>query len=149
MRLAIATVLLSCAVFAQSSQPKALSSQDAALIANSRAVLEAQKTKNVDALKQLLSPDFQGVNSAGAMQKADDLLGDAKESKLKNYRVYNEKVLPVDDGAEIVTFDAVIEMPEGDDYLAPRYQHFSDLWVKQGDQWKLKFEQASAVRHID
>jgi len=27
----------------------------------------------------------------------------------------------------------------------PRYQHVSSVWVKQGDQWKLKFQQATAA----
>jgi hypothetical protein len=42
----------------------------------------------------------------------------------------------------------VIQMPE-DDVPAPRYQHFSDVWVKQGDQWRLRFQQATAKRSID
>ncbi len=46
-------------------------------------------------------------------------------------------------------FDAIIHMSEGDDGLAPRYQHFSDVWVKQGDQWRLRFQQATARRPID
>jgi len=41
-------------------------------------------------------------------------------------------------------------MPEGDaPGMAPRYQHISDLWVKQDDQWRLKFQQATAARPID
>jgi hypothetical protein len=41
-------------------------------------------------------------------------------------------------------------MREGDDPgMAPRYQKVSDLWVKQGSDWRLKFEQATPVRPID
>ena len=29
--------------------------------------------------------------------------------------------------------------------MAPRYQKVSDLWVKQGNDWRLKFEQAMPV----
>ncbi len=149
MRLAILTVLLTCSAFAQMAQPKPLSAQDQALIANSRAVLETQKTKNAASLKQMVAPDFQRVTSTGGLQGAADFIDETKESKLHDYLMYDAKVLPVDDTAQIVTFDAVIDMPEGDDYQAPRYQHFSDLWVKQGDQWLLKFEQISALRHVD
>jgi hypothetical protein len=64
--------------------------------------------------------------------------------------VYGAKVLAVNDTVAIVTYDAIIHMTEGDaPGLAPRYQHFSDLWVKQGDQWRLRFQQSTAVRHID
>ncbi len=146
-----AFLLISCLIsFAQTTAPSnALSSLDQALIANSTAVLEAQKTKGVAFLERLLAPDFQFVNSAGKLQKPDDLLDDAKDGKLRYYRIYDAQVLPVDDTTRIVTFNAIIDKPEGDDYLEPRYQRFSDLWVKQGDQWRLKFEQSSAIRHID
>ena len=149
MKLAIVTLLLSCAALAQAAQPKPLSEQDQALIANSKAVLEAQKTKDTNALKPLLALDFQRITSTGDLQKAEDFIDEAKESKLRSYMMYEPKVLAMSDTAEIVTFNAVIDMPEGDDYLAPRYQRLSDLWVKQGDQWKLKFEQISAIRHVD
>ena len=149
MKLAIVTLLLSCAAVAQSAQPKPLSEQDHALIANSKAVLEAQKTKDASALKPMLAPDFQRVTSTGDLQKAEDFVDETKESKLRSYMMYEPQVLPVSDAADIVTFNAVIDMPEGDDYLAPRYQRFSDLWVKHGEQWQLKFEQISAIRHVD
>ena len=148
MKLAILTLLLSCAALAQSA-PKPLSAQDQELIANSKAVLEAQKTKDANALKSMLAPDFQRITSTGDLQKAADFVDDAKESKLRSYLMYQPEVLTVSDTAEIITFNAVVDMPEGDDYLAPRYQRLSDLWVKQGDQWRLKFEQVSAIRHID
>jgi len=149
MKLAIITLLLSCAALAQSNAQKPLSGQDQELIANSKTVLEAQKTKDANALKSMLAPDFQRITSTGDLQKAADFVDDTKESKLRSYMMYQPEVLTVSDTAEIITFNAVIDMPEGDDYLAPRYQRLSDLWVKQGDQWRLKFEQVSAIRHID
>ncbi len=46
------------------------------------------------------------------------------------------------DNAAIVTYDAIVrEAPEEDQGPPPRYQHFSSVWMKQGDQWKLKFHQ--------
>jgi hypothetical protein len=55
----------------------------------------------------------------------------------------------VDDNAAIVTCDAVIHGTEGDNILVPHYQHLSFVWVKQVDQWRLRFEQATARRPID
>ena len=122
---------------------------DQILVGQTQAVAQAQKSKDGDALKRFLTEDFQQVGSEGRLHDKDDFTGDAKEGKLKDYTLYNLKVLPVDDNAAIVTYDAVIHMTEGDDLLAPRYQHFSDVWVKQGVQWRLRFQQATARRPID
>ena len=68
----------------------------------------------------------------------------------QDYYTYNLRVLPVNDDVAVVTYDCIIHMPEGDaPGMAPRYQHISDLWVKQNDQWRLRFQQATAARPID
>jgi hypothetical protein len=146
-KLAILIVLLSSTTFGQTAKP--LSPLDRALIDNTKAVPEAQKTKNVALLKSTLTKDFRGVGSEGRLHDREEFIGDAAEGTLKDYTVYNLHVLPVGDGAAIVTYDAVIQMPEGDFDVAPRYQCFSDLWVKQDDQWKLRFQQATPRRPID
>jgi hypothetical protein len=120
-----------------------------ALIAQTQAVAQAQKSKDGDTLKHLLTDDFQQVGSEGKLHDKDDFTGDAKDGKLTDYTLYNLKVLSIDEKAAIVTYDAVIHMTEGDDLLVPRYQHLSDVWVKQGDQWRLRFQQATARRPID
>jgi hypothetical protein len=120
-----------------------------ALIDQTQAVAQAQKSKDGDALKRLLTDNFQQVGSEGKLHDKDDFTGDAKDGKLTHCTLYNFKFLSIDDNAAIVTYDAVIHMTEGDDLLAPRYQHFSDVWVKQGDQWWLRFQQATAKRPID
>jgi hypothetical protein len=129
---------------------KAVSALDQELIANSKAVFQAEKTKDVDALKRLFADHFKQVGSDGKLNDPGDVLDDAKDGKLQDYRVYDAEVLPISDTAAIVTYDAIIHVSEGDEPgMAPRYQHFSDLWVKQGDEWCLQFRQATAVRHID
>jgi len=45
--------------------------------------------------------------------------------------------LPLNENAAVVTYNAVLP-GEG-----ARYQHLSNVWVKQGDQWKLKFQQST------
>jgi len=152
MRNFAAIFFLSLACFAQSASDasaKPPTPLEKTLIANSTAVFEAQKTKDQNSLKRLLTADFQQVGSEGKLHKAEELLDDAKEGKLQDYRVYGARVLAIDDSCAIVTFDAIIRMPEGDDGLAPRYQHFSDVWVKQGEQWRLRFQQSTARRPID
>jgi hypothetical protein len=48
-----------------------------------------------------------------------------------------------------VTYNLIVTMPEGDDQWAPRYQKISDLWVRSGNEWRLKFEQATPLRPVD
>lgn len=142
----------SLAGFGQSwgNSSKPLSPLEQTLIANTNAIPEAQKSKNVDFLKRTLTDDFASVGSEGKLHDKEEILASAREGELKDYYTYNLRVLPVDDNAAVVTYDCIVHMPEGDaPGMAPRYQHISDLWVKQGDQWRLKFQQATAARPID
>src|SRR6476646_4346468 len=138
--------------FAQGSgkSSKPVNPLEQTLIANTNAVPEAQKSKNVDFLKRTLTDDFVSVGSEGKLHDKEEMVDGARAGELKDFYTYNLKVLPVDDNAAIVTYDCIIHMPEGDaPGMAPRYQHISDLWVKQDDQWRLKFQQSTAARPID
>ena len=143
---------LSLLAFAQPSanQAKPSNPLEQALIANTNAVLQAQKAKNVGFLKDSLTQDFVAVGSEGKLHDKAEILASANEGELKDYYTYNLRVVPISENASIVTYDCVIHMPEGDaPGMAPRYQHISDLWVKQDDQWRLKFQQATPARPID
>jgi len=143
---------LSMVGFAQGSgnSSKPLGPLERTLIANTKAIPEAQKSKNVDFLKRTLTDDFLWVGSEGRLHDKEEIVESARDGELKDYYIYNLRVVPVDDEAAVVTYDCIIHMPEGDaPGLAPRYQHISDLWVKQDDQWRLKFQQATAARPID
>ena len=134
----------------QGNAPKPLSPLEQSLIASTKAVPEAQKSKNVDFLKRTLTDDFVFVGSEGRLHDKEEIIETARDGELKDYYIYNLRVVPVDDEAAVVTYDCIIHMPEGDaPGMAPRYQHISDLWVKQDDQWRLKFQQATPARPID
>jgi hypothetical protein len=148
----ISLLCLSMAGFAPGSgkSSKPLSVLEQTLIANTNAVPEAQKSKNVDFLKRTLTDDYVFVGSEGKLHDKEEILGSARDGELKDYYTYNLRVLPVNDEAAVVTYDCIIHMLEGDaPGMAPRYQHISDLWVKQDDQWRLRFQQATAARPID
>ena len=119
------------------------------LFAITKVIFEAQKTKNVNTLDGFLSSDFRQVGSEGMLHDRKELLDDVGEGYLKEYSLYDAKLVPVDESAVILTYKGILRQLEGDDVLAPRYQHFSDLWVKQGDQWKLKYRQSTPRRPID
>lgn len=121
-----------------------------ALIANSKAVGEAQLRKDVSQLKSLLTDDFVEIRSEGKVHERKDFLSDAEDGSVTGFSLYKARVLMIDENAAIVTYDCVLKMTEGDaPNLAPRYQHISDLWVKQNGQWRLRFQQATASRPVD
>lgn len=132
------------------SSSKPLSALEQTLIANTNAVPQAQKSKDVIFLKRTLTDDFVLVGSEGKLHDKEEIMESARDGELKDFYTYNLRVLPVNDEVAVVTYDCVIHMPEGDaPGLAPRYQHFSDVWVKQDDRWRLRFQQATAARPVD
>ena len=132
-----------------SATEKPLTQLEHTLIGQSEAVAAAQKAKDLRTLERLLPDDFERVGNEGGLHDKSDILDDAREGALEDYRLYDFHVLVLDENAAIVTYNAVIQMHEEDEDLPPRYQHLSDVWVKQGDQWRLRFEQATAKRAID
>jgi hypothetical protein len=55
------------------------------------------------------------------------------------------QVVPAGRESAIVTYNVVLRVPAAQDQgPPPRYQHFSTVWVKQGDTWKMKFFQMTA-----
>lgn len=118
------------------------------LIAKSTAVHSLMKSKDVSGLKTLLADDFQSVGSEGKLHSRSDLLGDVQDGTQRDFTLYDPRVFQVDSGTALVIYSLVVTMVEGDD-LAPRYQKISDLWVRAGDDWRLKFEQSTPLRPID
>lgn len=139
------------ATIAQTSAPtKSLSPLEQSAISNEKNLIEAKKKDDGTFFKHALAEDFSLVGIDGKLldgQEAADNLGD---SGLLELTPYDMKVVALGDGAAIVTYDAVVrEAPEEDQGPPPRYQHFSSVWVKQGDRWKLKFHQSTAAHWGD
>ena len=79
---------LSIAGFAQASghQSKPLSPLEQTLIANTNAVPEAQKSRNVDFLKRTLTDDFVSVGSEGKLHDKEEMVGPAR--MMANSRIF-------------------------------------------------------------
>jgi hypothetical protein len=120
------------------------------LMAKSNKVQSLRKSKDVNGIKMLLTDDFDYVGGDGRLHHRDELLGDMQDGTLRDFKLYEPQAVEIDSGAALLTYNAILDMREGDDPgMAPRYQKVSDLWVKQGSEWRLKFEQATPVRPID
>jgi len=129
---------------------KALSPLEQTLIASEKSLIEAKKKDDSAFYKRTLSEDFTLVGVDGELHERQDAVDELGDSGLLELTPYEIKVVVVSDGAAIVTYNAIVrKAPEEDQGPPPRYQHFSSVWVKQGDAWKLKFHQATAAHWGD
>jgi len=147
--LALALLILTAVAASAQSTPPPEDPVAQTIISKSKAVVQALKSKDTATLKALVADDVRVVSSAGHVYGKGELLGAAQEGGLRTFQFYGAEVIPIDRDSAIVTFNLIVDMPEGDDDLAPRYQKISDLWIRQGDDWRLKFEQATPLRPID
>lgn len=135
---------------AQSAAPKELSPLEQSLIAGEKNLLQAKKKDDGAFFKRTVTGDFSLVGVDGQLLQGQEAVDNLGDSSLIELTPYNMKVVPAGEGSAIVTYDAIVrEAPEEDQGPPPRYQHFTSVWVKQGDAWKLKFQQATATHWGD
>ena len=122
-------------------ESKASSPLEQQLMNNVKQLALANQRNDADYFKRTLTEDFIAVpKNGGTIDRADfleDILGADKTPETKQPWLYNIKVIPLSEGAALVTYDEILP---GED---PRYRHISDIWMKQADQWKLKFQQTT------
>jgi hypothetical protein len=129
---------------------KALSPLEQTLIATEKSLIEAKKKDDGAFFKRTLSEDFTLVGVDGELHERQEAVDELGDSGLLELTAYDIKVVAVGENAAIITYDAIVrKAPEEDQGPPPRYQHFSSVWVKQGDAWKLKFHQATAAHWGD
>ncbi len=122
---------------ASRGEDKNLSSEAQSVLDAQKAAIEALKKGDTDFFKRTLTDDFMAIVTNGDMVEKGDFVEGVGGAHSKNVWFYDFKVLPLNESAAVVTYNAVLP-GEG-----TRYQHLSNVWVKQGDQWKLKFQQST------
>jgi hypothetical protein len=153
-----AVVVLACVTFTwmletrpasaagrSSVDSKPLSPLEQQLISYEQAIPEAQKKHDIDFYKHTLTDDFVAVGTDAKIHDRNEILEDLRATDLIEYRPYGIQVVQLNEGAAVVTYDVIIRMSKYDEDI-PRYQHISSVWVKLGDQWKLRFQQATAAQ---
>jgi hypothetical protein len=147
-RFAVFVMLLCCAVsvasFGQAAAPKPLSPLEQSLMDAEKGFVAAAKKGDVAFFKRTLTDDFSFVQFDGQLYDRQDMLDQFGDGGL-DLQPYDMKVVVAGDDAAIVTYNVVLRVPATEDQgPPPRYQHFSTVWVKQGDVWKMKFQQMTA-----
>jgi hypothetical protein len=134
----------------QAPAPAKLSPLEQTLIASEKSLIEAKKKDDGAFFKRMVSENFALVGVDGRLLERQEAVDDLGDSGLLELTAYDVKVVAVTENAAIVTYDAIVrKKPEEDQGPPPRYQHFSSVWVRQGEAWKLKFHQATAAHWGD
>jgi hypothetical protein len=120
------------------------------LIASEKSLIGAKKKDDAALLRRMVTTDFSLVGVDGKLLQKQEAIDELGDSGLIEIMPYDVKVVSVSEDAALITYDAVVrKKPEEDQGPPPRYQHFSSIWVKQADAWKLKFHQATAAHWGD
>jgi len=123
---------------------KALSPLEQTLMASEKSFVEAAKKGDAAFFKRTLTNDFSFVGFDGQLYSRQEMLDQSAGGGL-DLMPYDMKVVMAGEGVAIVTYDVVLRVPAAQDQgPPPRYQHFSTVWLKQGDAWKMKFQQMTA-----
>jgi hypothetical protein len=149
---AVILVLCSVAGFAkigQHSVDKESSALEQTLMTAEKGFMEAAKKGDVTFFKRTLTDDFSFVSFDGQLYGRQDMLDQFAQAGT-DILPYEMKVVPAGEGVAIVTYNVVYRVPPSEDQgPPPRYQHFTTVWVKQGDVWKMKFHQMTAAHWGD
>ncbi len=114
-----------------------------------RTFLQAAKKGDVGFFKTTLTDDFSFVAFDGQLYTRQDMLDQFAQGGF-DVLPYEMKVVPAGDDVAIVTYNVVLRVPAAEDQgPPPRYQHFSTVWVKKGDAWKMKFLQMTTAHWGD
>ena len=137
--------LLSISAVGQGKAPeKAPTALEQSLMDAEKSFIEAAKKGDVAFFRRTLTDDFSFVSFDGQLYDRKDMLDERSEPGM-NLQPYEMRVISLGDEVAIVTYNVVLRVPASQDQgPPPRYQHFTTIWVKQGDVWKMKFQQMTA-----
>jgi hypothetical protein len=148
--LAGVSLLFHSAMAQRPGPPDNSTPQEQALIDTEKSLIEAKMKDDGAFFKRMLSSDFAMVGVDGMLLEGQDAIDNLGDSDLAELSPYDMKVVFPTETTAIVSYDAIVrEKPQEDQGPPPRYQHFSSVWVKQGEAWKLSFQQATATHWGD
>lgn len=140
--------LLCCAMAVarvrQNTPAKPATPEEQKLIDAEKGFIDAAKKADTAFFSRTLTNDFSFVSFDGQLYDRQDMLDQFTQPGF-DVMPYEMKVIFPSEGVAIVTYNVVLRVPPSEDQgPPPRYQHFSTVWVKQGDAWKMKFQQMTA-----
>lgn len=149
MRSGLVALVLFCSALSLARTPRTPAEKSATefeqtLMTAEKSFINAAKKGDIGFFKQTLTSDFSFVSYDGQLYGRQDMI-DQYTQPGTDIMPYEMKVVSAGDGVAIVTYNVVFRVPPAEDQgPPPRYQHFTTVWVKQGDAWKMKFQQMTA-----
>jgi hypothetical protein len=144
---AVCLILCSATVFVRAGRAKAdkvPSEFEQTLMTAEKGFIDAAKKGDVAFFKRTLADDFSFVSFDGQLYNRQEMLEQYSQAGT-DILPYEMKVVSAGEGVVIVTYNVVYRVPAAEDQgPPPRYQHFTTVWVKQSDVWKMKFQQMTA-----
>ena len=144
---AVCLILCSATVFARAGRAKTdkvPSEFEQTLMTAEKGFIDAAKKGDVAFFKRTLADDFSFVSFDGQLYNRQEMLDQYSQAGT-DILPYEMKVVSAGEGVVIVTYNVVYRVPAAEDQgPPPRYQHFTTVWVKQSDVWKMKFQQMTA-----
>jgi hypothetical protein len=154
MKHSVLFILLLCGAVSfarvgRANSEKPPSPMEQTLMAAEKSFIEAAKKGDPAFFKRTLTDDFSFVSYDGQLYDRQDMLDQYGQGGT-DLLPYEMKVVMAGDAVAIVTYNVVLRVPPAEDQgPPPRYEHFSTVWVKQGDTWKMKFLQMTAAHWGD
>jgi hypothetical protein len=140
---------LSIAVAQSSPVEKPFTPMEQSMIGAEKTFIAAAKKGDGAYFKRTLTDDYSMVGSDGQLHDREETLAEFSGGGI-DLMPYNVSVVALSESAVIVTYDVVMQIPATEDQgPPPRYQRWSTTWTKQGDQWKIKFQQATPTHWGD
>jgi hypothetical protein len=107
---------------------------------------DAFKNRDKKSYSDLLADDFIAVEDDGEGQRTKSAASaEVDRSVVSNYSLFAFKVLPLNSGAALVTYELTMQFPPK---AAVRLKRVlvSEVWVKQNGEWKERYYQETKVR---
>lgn len=121
-------------------EPK-LTAFERELLDAQKALFAAIKRGDTAYVSNAVANDFVAITANGDPGGKGEVVEAAVPAKGQKEKpqplFYDFKVVQLSDNAGVVTYNVVFPSH------IERYQHLSDTWVKEGSQWKLKFQQTT------
>ncbi|HTZ95252.1 MAG TPA: nuclear transport factor 2 family protein [Terriglobales bacterium] len=105
-----------------------------------KAFRDAEERGDTEYVKNALADDFTSIETNGGSSGKNEYVRDIHppERPGPSPILYDFKVIELDQGCVVVTYNAVFPGSQ-----LERYQHLSNTWVKRDGKWRLKFQQST------
>jgi hypothetical protein len=124
---------------------KSAAPSEADITAKEKAVWDTLKKKDYDAFGNMLASDYLEVGDDGVFDKAG-IIADLKDLTLTEATFSDWKMLPMDNRAVILTYNANLKGTYKGKDVPPGPYHVASVWVNRDGKWQAFFYQETLAK---